>query len=138
MRHALAIVILTSGALGLCSCQSREADAQVYRKACDAGSPEACFSLSLRYMHGDGVPKDAARAASLFRKACDAGYATGCGNLGTMYVYGNGVPQDKVKAAQLYQKACDGGVAAACKALRKLRKSRAPRPPNLNTERPGA
>lgn len=43
------------------------------QKSCDDGNARACSDLGLLYTKGEGVPKDAARAAQLYQKACDAG-----------------------------------------------------------------
>src|SRR5438094_5062081 len=74
----------------------------------------SCNNLGLMYGNGDGVAKDAARAAALYRKACDGGDARGCTNLGVMYANGDGVAKDAAQAVALNRKACDGGDAGGC------------------------
>jgi len=49
---------------------------------CRLGDAGACAELGARYLVGDGVPADAARAAELSRRACDRGIASACENLG--------------------------------------------------------
>lgn len=82
--------------------------------SCDSGQAKACNRLGLQYEHGDGVPRDYARAASLYSRACDAGVAGACNNLGTLMLLGNGVPSDPQRASDLFKRACKAGSEAAC------------------------
>ena len=84
---------------------------------CGVGSFEDCFALGESYRKGDGVPRDARRAAGFYERACEGGYAPGCFNLGKSYTEGEGVGQDWARAAELYWLACDGGYAAGCNNL---------------------
>ena len=63
------------------------------------------MNLGVRYDNGEGVPKDAAKAAQLYQKACDGGIAGGCFNLGASYSSGQGVLTSGAAAAESYHKA---------------------------------
>ena len=66
------------------------------------------------YAHGEGVPKDDARAIAYYRKGCDGGAAHACTNLGTRYQDGRGVAKDEAQSAVLYRQACVGGDGEGC------------------------
>ena len=73
-----------------------------------------CVELGESYRQGDGVPRDAARAAEFYRQACLGGDAAGCNQLGTMYSAGEGVRRDPIRAAGLFEGVCDSGYAVGC------------------------
>jgi len=52
--------------------------AQLYERACDAGSGTGCGFLGDMYLKGRGVKKDKSRATVLWRKACQLGWAQAC------------------------------------------------------------
>ena len=87
------------------------------QSTCGVGSFEDCFELGESYRKGDGVPRDARRAAEFYERACDGGHARGCYNLGKCYSEGEGVGQDWAQAAELYWRACDGRYAGGCNNL---------------------
>ena len=74
---------------------------------------DAHLRLGNRYLMGDGVPKDAGRAAQWYRKAAEQGHAAAQRNLGYAYRHGEGVPKDAAQAAQWYRKAAEQGDAVA-------------------------
>ena len=84
---------------------------------CGGGNWADCFELGESYRSGDGVPRDAARAAEFFGQACDGGHAEACSHLGVMYSTGEGVEEDKTWAAELFGRACEGGYADGCNYL---------------------
>lgn len=47
-------------------------------KACKAGDAEGCNDLGVAYEKGNGVPRDAHKAAELIRKSCALGFAPAC------------------------------------------------------------
>lgn len=55
----------------------------------------------LRYLRGEGVAKDYARALALFQQAAERGSPSAHHRLGVMYLRGTGVPVDEGKAADL-------------------------------------
>ena len=73
-----------------------------------------CVELGESYRQGDGVPRDAARAAEFYRQSCLGGDAAGCNQLGTMYSAGEGVRRDPIRAAGLFEGVCDSGYAVGC------------------------
>lgn len=58
----------------------------------------AASSLGDLYYNGQGLPRDAAQAASWYRRAAEQGLAGAQFNLGLMHSSGIGVPQDYVEA----------------------------------------
>ena len=91
--------------------------ATYYRKACDAGVPEACEGLGIAYRLGRGVPHDDAKAFQLFKGACAPTFQDDCNHLADMYWDGAGCAQDRERAKVLWRGACDGDVANACDQL---------------------
>ena len=71
--------------------------------------PKAKYNLGLKYLNGDGVPRDYAAAVRWFRKAADQGFPEAQTNLGFMYAKGLGVPQDYTEAMKWCRKAADQG-----------------------------
>jgi len=55
----------------------------------------------LRYLRGEGVEKDYARALALFQQAAERGSPSAHHRIGVMYLRGTGVPVDEGKAADL-------------------------------------
>jgi TPR repeat protein len=50
----------------------------LFRKACDMGSPNGCYSCGSIYRAGDGVPRDPLKAREYFNKACSLGQQQSC------------------------------------------------------------
>ena len=85
--------------------------------ACNAGLVRGCYNLGVSYDRGQGVAKDARKAASLYQQACQGGHAGSCYNLGDLHLKGQGVARDIRKAVLLFQRACDAGFALGCSNL---------------------
>ena len=85
-------------------------DDQALAKQVDSDS-EVQFNEGVKYMTGDGVPQDNAKAVAWYQKAADQDHALAQGQLGVMYAHGLGVQQDNVKAVAWYRKAAEGGYA---------------------------
>ena len=64
---------------------------------------------AIAYEHGEGVPKDPARAAELYCRAARALNAEAQFSLGWMYANGRGVPRDESAAAALVSSAASLG-----------------------------
>jgi TPR repeat protein len=89
--------------------------AELHEQACTGGAADGCYDLGVMYATGEGVGKDAARAAALYDQACTGGEALfGCHNLGSLYDHGEGVPKDSVLAKRYFGKACDMGRTESC------------------------
>jgi hypothetical protein len=79
-----------------------------YKKAADAGNPNAQYALAELYLKGDGVTRNFQTAAALFRRAADRGnLARAQYALGLMCQRGLGVPKSDVEAVLWWQKAAD-------------------------------
>jgi TPR repeat protein len=92
--------------------------AEPERRACEDGTLRSCYVLGARYVKGDGVARDPARAAPLLARACEGGLAGACLDLGELYATGAGVPVDAAHARTLYDKACRGGEPFACERMK--------------------
>lgn len=75
--------------------------------------PDALVAMGYRYITGDGVARDARKAAECFRKAADKGHAMAQFNLGVCYEEGEGVPKNLATAASLYRQAAEKGMSNA-------------------------
>lgn len=80
-----------------------------YRRAAEAGDPDAQSDLGRCYEMGDGVSKDAAQAVAWYTRAADAGNTSAQNDLGFCYANGTGVVVDQKRAVAWYHKAADAG-----------------------------
>ncbi len=85
-----------------------------------ADEPEALLTQAVAHEHGEGVPKDLARAADLYCRAAKLGHAEGYYGLGWMYANGRGVARDDSMAATLFDEAARRGHGHAPQVLRFL------------------
>jgi hypothetical protein len=106
------------------------AHAQQAAVATEAEAPGTLTERALAYEHGEGVPKDQAKAVGLYCEAARAGDPEAMFSLGWMYANGRGVARDDAVAATLFAQAAalghayarsmlkfvgsDGGVVLAC------------------------
>ena len=90
--------------------------AKIKRKA-EAGDAQAQVETASGYFKGDGVQKDATKAAEWLQKAVAQGNASAKVLLGYLYSIGEGVQKDAAKAAEWFQKAEAQGDAEALTAL---------------------
>ncbi|MFO0614082.1 MAG: tetratricopeptide repeat protein [Polyangiaceae bacterium] len=81
---------------------------------CTRGHMQSCAVLGALYARGEGVPKDATRAASFLERSCEGGEALACVNAGVLMERGEGGPKDPVRAAAFYKKACALGDGKGC------------------------
>jgi uncharacterized protein len=88
-----------------------------YRKAAEAGDPEAENEIGFFYQAGIGVPVDHARALHWYQLAAASGLTRAKVNLGVIYVWGLGVAKDEELAMQLFQEAVHRGEGAAASYL---------------------
>ncbi len=85
--------------------------------------------LARAYEHGEGVKRDAARAAALYCEAARDGDADAAYALGWMLANGRGVPRDDARAVAMFAWAAHTGHAQS-KAMLVLMRSTAPDPPD--------
>ena len=87
-----------------------------YKEACDFGSGDACFNLSIIYYYGSSefVKKDMPMSLEYTKKSCELDMKDGCNNLGNRYSVGNLVSQNKKIAFKYYEKGCHLGAAESC------------------------
>jgi TPR repeat protein len=77
----------------------------------DDGSADV--ALGVKYLNGDGVPKDAAKALHYFQQAANLGNADGENDLGVLYDKGIGVALDYATALRWFKRAAAQGNANA-------------------------
>jgi TPR repeat protein len=88
------------------------ADAVAYfQRACDHGSWDACTQVAIRYEHGEGVPKDVARARAVYENGCSWFDSRSCMRLALLVK-----SEDPKRAAQLMDTACLEGHWQSCTA----------------------
>ena len=80
------------------------------------GSPR-CAPRRARYEHGEGVPRDPARAVELYCEAARLGDAEAQFSLGWMYANGRGMPRDNRMASLFFGMAAEQGHEYAQKML---------------------
>ena len=73
-----------------------------------------CAQFAEQLGLGQGVPKDAKRAAVLLESTCDADEGDACQALARLYHVGSGVAKDETRARELLSRACGLGVTQAC------------------------
>jgi hypothetical protein len=93
----------------------------VVRKSDEQGHAQAQFNLGVCYYNGEGVRKDAEKAAEWYRKAAEQGYAAAQFALSACYNSGEGVPRDMGQAVVWLRKAAEQGHAKAQRVLLRLR-----------------
>lgn len=91
---------------------NKEEAYDLYRRSAERGEPRAFFRAGYSYEMGEGVSKDAARAAQYYQRALAAPIqvkANSANRLGMFYYDGKGVERDYAKAFQLLKWAEDNG-----------------------------
>jgi peptidoglycan hydrolase-like protein with peptidoglycan-binding domain len=84
-----------------------------YRRAADAGSPTAAFTMGVLYERGLTVERDSPKAVEWYRKAVDGNVASAKHNLALMLRDGRGAAQDGPKAVELLRSAARQGMTAS-------------------------
>ncbi|MDO5046279.1 tetratricopeptide repeat protein [Campylobacter sp.] len=89
---------------------------ELYKRACDMGSMQACSVVGDMYNEGfGGFDVNYAKARELYLKACDAKVASACMRVAAHYNAGiGGVQEDFKRAVELYEKACKYGDLQGC------------------------
>lgn len=76
--------------------------------AAAGGDSFAQFDVGMKYLHGDGVQQDYAKAYEWLKKAADQGHSRASYNIGSLHVKGWGVPPDATQAIGWYERAFEG------------------------------
>ena len=82
-------------------------------KKAGAGDADAQFRTGTMFETGNGVSKDATKAAEWYQKAATQGHGKAQNNLGSLYEEGKGVTKDEAKAVEWFQKAAEQGIDGA-------------------------
>lgn len=91
---------------------------------------------AIAYEHGEGVPKDAQKAAALYCVAAREGDVDALFNLGWMYANGRGIGRDYDIAATLFARAAAAGSAQASRVLALFREGFAKLPDCMSEPAP--
>lgn len=86
---------------------------QSWTTVANQGDARGQFALATLYLRGQGVKKDATKAAELFKLAADQDYSVAQTNLAVLHMRGDGVPKDNAQALTLLEKASVRGNAEA-------------------------
>jgi TPR repeat protein len=78
-----------------------------------ASSNSDPYNMGMRYLLGQGVPKDESKAYHYLSKAASHGNPYAENELAYLYVSGSGVQKNNDQALYWYQKAADHGLASA-------------------------
>ena len=84
-------------------------DITALRKKAEQGDADAQFNLGLRYVSGEGVPKNHKEAVKWYRLSAEQGFAKAQCNLGVCYAKGKDVPQDNKEAVRWYRLSAEQG-----------------------------
>ena len=87
--------------------------AQCFEEDAEQGSVGAEAIIGVKYLTGEGVPQDYAKAEHWLERAAALGNSLAENSLGDMYHKGLGVPKNDVQAAQWYLKAAEKGYSVA-------------------------
>jgi soluble lytic murein transglycosylase-like protein len=101
-------------------------------------APGSLVAQATAYEHGEGVPKDTARAVSLYCEAARAGSAEAQFSLGWMYANGRGIDRDDAAAAALFALAAKQGHEYAQRMLQYVRSAEQRLPGCMSPPKPGA
>ncbi len=89
--------------------------AELFRRACDAGSADGCAYLAHAYDRGEGLTEDREEARRRYQTACQQGSALGCAYMGDAERMTPDAPVESMhRAAGYYETACRGHVSTAC------------------------
>ena len=96
---------------GVISMEENDYDtaAAYFRKAADAGYPDAQYELGRCYATGKGVPADTMEAMKWYRKAADQKYGLAISEIALCYEQGIGVSRDLREAFEWYRKGAELG-----------------------------
>ena len=89
----------------------------MFKRACNGGEAEGCWSLGSLFDLGLGVRQNDGEALQAFQLACDGGAKLGCTSLAKLIDAGRGTTADPAKAVAILKSSCDRGYAHACSAL---------------------
>jgi TPR repeat protein len=79
------------------------------RASAAQGNASAEFLLGHLYEHGQGVPRDYAKAAENYRAAALQGHSSAENNLASLYQHGQGVPKNMSRAFEWYLSSAQHG-----------------------------
>lgn len=88
-------------------------DPAALQQLAERGNADAQFELGIRYLGGEGMPKDEKKAAEWLTRAAEKEKLEAMNALGTMNEEGVGFPKDEKKAFEWYEKAAKYGLALA-------------------------
>lgn len=117
LSAALSIVTLTSAYAQSSNTNFESMDISNLTSKAAKGDHHAQFFLAMRLQKGEGIPKDASRAAYWYMRAAEHDIAPAQLNLGIMYLRGEGVQADMNEGRKWLEKATNLGDNRASYAL---------------------
>ncbi len=88
-------------------------DADALKQLAERGNPDAQFEMGIRYLGGEGLPKDEKQAVDWLLKAAAQQNLPSMNALGTLSEEGVGLPKDAKKAFDWFEKAAKYGLPLA-------------------------
>jgi TPR repeat protein len=86
-------------------------------RTCGEGQARSCNYLSWLYSQGNGLPRDAGKAASYLERACAAGDKRACVEHAWKLVQGDGVAKDEPRGTSALRSFCDAAFYPSCTRL---------------------
>lgn len=117
-RRLISVILAIAAAGVLLPAGPLEAVESDFLEVLVHGDPGAQTALGLRYVHAEGVPRDAAKAVRLLCAAARRGHAPAQYELGWLYANGRAVARDDALAAAWFRLAARNGDAHAARLLR--------------------
>src|SRR5690606_2142378 len=114
LSRSCVVALIALSTCALSACARKKTDSAAPELVCTPDDASGCERLARRYLTGEKVGRDVAKAAELFGVGCAAGLAASGYDLGVLHASGEGLPMDLKKAAGLYERACERGLAEAC------------------------
>ena len=94
-----------------------EGETAMCQQLCDMEFYDACHEVGVKYLSGEDVDEDIARARTYFASACEGKVGRSCAVLGQLVYHGEGGPQDRAAGAELVWKGCQLHAEKACELL---------------------
>ena len=84
-----------------------------FKRGCDGGLADSCYSAGLAYDEGLGAPLNHGQAEKLYIKSCELGYGDACNNLGYLYLNEADL-RGFSRGLGCVKKSCDAGNKKSC------------------------
>ncbi len=89
--------------------QEQAFDPEALKQIAERGNMDAQFELGIRFLSGEGFPKDEKKAAEWLMKSAEQQNLPAMNAVGTLHEQGLGLPKDEKKAFEWFEKAAKYG-----------------------------